>query len=42
MTVVEFEDIDNYDDLERLCSDYGIEDRMEDYYTRDQYEQLML
>ena len=42
MTVVEFEDIDNYDDLERLCSDYSIEDRMEDYYTRDQYEQLML
>ena len=42
MTVVEFEEIDNYDDLERLCSDYGIEDRMEDYYTRDQYEQLML
>lgn len=42
MTAVEFEDIDNYDDLERLCSDCGIEDRMKDYYTRDQYEQLML
>lgn len=42
MTAVEFEEIDNYDDLERLCSDYGIEDRMEDYYTRDQYEQIML
>lgn len=42
MTAVEFEEIDNYDDLESLCSDYGIEDRMEDYYTRDQYEQLML
>ena len=42
MTAVEFEDIDNYDDLERLCSDCGIEDRMENYYTRDQYEQLML
>lgn len=42
MTAVEFEEIDNYDDLERLCLDYGIEDRMEDYYTRDQYEQNML
>ena len=42
MTAVEFEEIDNYDDLERLCSDYSIEDRMEDYYTRDQYEQNML
>ena len=42
MTAVEFEDIDNYDDLEMLCSDYDIEDRMDDYYTRDRYEQIML
>lgn len=42
MTVIEFDEIDNYDDLERLCRDYGIEDEMEDYYTREQYERVML
>lgn len=42
MTVIEFDEIDNYDDLERLCRDYDIEDEMEDYYTREQYEQTML
>ena len=42
MTVIEFDEIDNYDDLERLCRDYDIEDEMEDYYTRGQYEQTML
>lgn len=42
MTVIEFDEIDNYDDLERLCRDYDIEDEMEDYYTREQYERAML
>lgn len=42
MTVIEFDEIDNYDDLERLCRDYDIEDEMEDYYTREQYERNML
>lgn len=42
MTVIEFDEIDNYDDLERLCRDYDIEDEMEDYYTREQYEIAML
>lgn len=42
MTVIEFDEIDNYNDLERLCRDYDIEDEMEDYYTREQYEQTML
>lgn len=42
MTVIEFDEIDNYDDLERLCRDYDIESAIEDYYNRDQYEQNML
>ena len=42
MTVIEFDEIDNYDDLERLCRDYDIEDEMEDYYTLEQYERAML
>lgn len=42
MTVIEFDEIDNYDDLERLCRDYDIEDEMEDYYNREQYERAML
>lgn len=42
MTVVEFEEINNYDDLETLCRDYNIEDEMEDYYTEHQFKEDVL
>lgn len=42
MTVVEFEEINNYDDLETLCRDYDLEDEIENYYTEHQFKEDVL
>lgn len=42
MTVVEFEEINNYDDLETLCRDYNLEDEIADYYTEHQFKEDVL
>lgn len=42
MTVVEFEEINNYDDLETLCRDYNLEGEIADYYTEHQFKEDIL